>query len=85
MYGSVCPTVEEGGVKILHANRRAAHIDKFPPFRDTYMSLSKVILFTTKCLFLFSDLEIFVLCFGIFFIFKMFKFLAVAILLTNYI
>ena len=44
MYGSGCPAAEEQGVRILHANRRAAVTDKFPPFRLIYQAIQQVII-----------------------------------------
>ncbi|KAF2361052.1 Glycosyl transferase family 8 [Trinorchestia longiramus] len=41
MYGSVCGPALKTGAKIIHASRRAAFTEKFPPFRDVYNAVAE--------------------------------------------
>ncbi|KAA0203173.1 hypothetical protein HAZT_HAZT011063 [Hyalella azteca] len=42
MYGSVCKPASKTGAKLIHASRRAAFTDKFPPFQEVYNTIAMV-------------------------------------------
>uniref|UniRef100_A0A2P2I8W3 UDP-D-xylose:beta-D-glucoside alpha-1,3-D-xylosyltransferase n=2 Tax=Hirondellea gigas TaxID=1518452 RepID=A0A2P2I8W3_9CRUS len=44
MYSSACDAAEGPGIRVLHANRRAAFTDKFPPFTHIYQAMKKFVV-----------------------------------------